>query len=197
MSDLISRQALCKYALTQKDKVITPNEIMRFPSAEPKTKCIAQIRINREDIEDLVNEKVNEIVGKMSEIKTGKWVDDCACSICHWIHEDDNGFALITKYNYCPNCGAKIEETMNDSVSRQGISTWLYNMGYEKLSEYVLDEKRFPSKDRPIGKWIDREYCQVDEDVYEVAICSECGAEITIEYPYDNYCPNCGTKMEL
>ena len=40
---------------------------------------------------------------------TGKWVDDCACSICHWIHEDDNGFALITKYNYCPNCGAKME----------------------------------------------------------------------------------------
>ena len=40
--------------------------------SEPKTKCIAQIRINRDDIEDLVNEKVNEIVETMSEPKTGK-----------------------------------------------------------------------------------------------------------------------------
>ena len=37
MSDLISRQALCKYALNQKDKSITPNDIMRFPSAQPET----------------------------------------------------------------------------------------------------------------------------------------------------------------
>lgn len=35
MSDFISRQELCEYALNQKDKSITPNEIMRFPSAEP------------------------------------------------------------------------------------------------------------------------------------------------------------------
>lgn len=35
MSDLISRQALCEYALNQKDKSVTPNDIMRFPSAEP------------------------------------------------------------------------------------------------------------------------------------------------------------------
>ena len=37
MSDLISRRALCQYALNQKDKSVTPNDIMRFPSAEPKT----------------------------------------------------------------------------------------------------------------------------------------------------------------
>lgn len=37
MSDLISRQALCEYALNQKDKVVTPNDIMRFPSADRPT----------------------------------------------------------------------------------------------------------------------------------------------------------------
>ena len=36
MSDLISRQALCDYALNQKDKSVTPNDIMRFPSAQPE-----------------------------------------------------------------------------------------------------------------------------------------------------------------
>ena len=35
-SDLISRQALCEYALNQKDKSVTPNDIMRFPSAQPE-----------------------------------------------------------------------------------------------------------------------------------------------------------------
>lgn len=36
MDDLISRQALCEYALNQKDKSVTPNDIMRFPSAQPE-----------------------------------------------------------------------------------------------------------------------------------------------------------------
>ena len=38
MSDLISRKALCEYALNQKDKSITPNDIMRFPSAQSQRK---------------------------------------------------------------------------------------------------------------------------------------------------------------
>jgi len=41
------------------------------------------------------------------ERKTGKWIDDCECSVCHWINEDDGGDTLLTYYNYCPNCGAK------------------------------------------------------------------------------------------
>ena len=38
MDDLISRQALCEYALNQKDKSVTPNDIMRFPSVKPERK---------------------------------------------------------------------------------------------------------------------------------------------------------------
>lgn len=40
MHDLISRQALCEYALNQKDKSVTPNDIMRFPPAQPETSRI-------------------------------------------------------------------------------------------------------------------------------------------------------------
>jgi hypothetical protein len=36
MNDSISRQALCEYALNQKDKSVTPNDIMRFPSVQPE-----------------------------------------------------------------------------------------------------------------------------------------------------------------
>lgn len=36
MNDNISRKALCEYALNQKEKSVTPNDIMRFPSADRK-----------------------------------------------------------------------------------------------------------------------------------------------------------------
>lgn len=46
MDDLISRQALCEYALNQKDKSVTPNDIMRFPSAQPEKKSVLIIKAN-------------------------------------------------------------------------------------------------------------------------------------------------------
>lgn len=46
MNNLIDRQALCEYALNQKDKSVTPNDIMRFPSAQPT--------LNGYDVEHLV-----------------------------------------------------------------------------------------------------------------------------------------------
>lgn len=72
-------------------------------SIEPKTKCIAQIRIDEGDMEDLVN----KIVDKMSEPKTGHWISDnlvgWKCSECgrHIVLNIEVG-------NYCPNCGAKM-----------------------------------------------------------------------------------------
>lgn len=33
---------------------------------------------------------------------------------------------------------------------------------------------------------------KVNEKGCDVAMCSFCGSEVTLEYPYDNYCPNCG-----
>lgn len=33
---------------------------------------------------------------------------------------------------------------MNDLISRHGVSVWLENMGYPKLSKAIMDEKRFP-----------------------------------------------------
>lgn len=56
----------------------------------------------------------------MAERKHGKWVDDCSCSICHWIHEDDKGFALLTNYNFCPNCGAEMEGSEDNEQIRTG-----------------------------------------------------------------------------
>lgn len=69
--------------------------------------------VDKEYLIDLIQEAVydGEACAKLIDLvdrPTGEWVDDCTCSICHWMHEDNNGFALITKYNYCPNCGARM-----------------------------------------------------------------------------------------
>ena len=57
------------------------------------------LAVRKEDIDAMPNIE--------PERKTGKWIDDCECSVCHWINEDDGGDTLLTYYNYCPNCGAK------------------------------------------------------------------------------------------
>ena len=55
MSDLISRQALCEYALNQKDKSVTPNDIMRFPSAQPEQQWVlVKEKLPEEDKDVLV-----------------------------------------------------------------------------------------------------------------------------------------------
>ena len=50
------------------------------------------------------------------ERKTGKWIDGhCMCSICKWYQTNRFGFAVSVDYNYCPNCGVEME----DSIWRQ------------------------------------------------------------------------------
>ena len=91
--------------------------IEEVPSAEPKTKCIAQIRIDRDDMEDLVNEKVNEIVNeivdKIAKPKTGKWVkviDQETPNVTKWHYECDQcGAGRFEKcQKYCSRCGARM-----------------------------------------------------------------------------------------
>ena len=77
MSDLISRKALCDYALNQKDKSVTPNDIMRFPSAQPER-------------------KKGKWINRSLNILYPEWAR-YTCSVCG---EHSN------RYDYCPNCGA-------------------------------------------------------------------------------------------
>ena len=63
-----------------------------------------------EAVIELVDSQQAEIDRLRSEQpKKGHWEDDCICSVCHWMHEDDEGNALITVYDYCPVCGARMD----------------------------------------------------------------------------------------
>ncbi len=82
MSYMISRQALCEFALNQKDKSVTPNDIVRFPSAETERKK-----------------------GTWTPAFNGKFTGGAYwfnCSECgRFVPEVRNG-----GWNFCPQCGA-------------------------------------------------------------------------------------------
>ena len=112
MDDLVSRQDVIDALMNDADWADAIPTIKSLPSSEPTTKCIAQIRIDRDDLQDLVNEKVNEIVDMMSEPKTGEWVIEDAhiehCSACGYAFYTSALFAVggNDEPNFCPNCGA-------------------------------------------------------------------------------------------
>ena len=129
-SDCIDRQDAIKYftklwncigTISDREEwedvcITTVNEIK---SAEPPSKCVAKVMINKEDIEELVTEKVEElkeILESQSERKRGKWVDDgtelgCCCSECG-VTLDDYFYGELYEVrlskmpNFCPNCGS-------------------------------------------------------------------------------------------
>ena len=87
MDDLISRQALCEYALNQKDKSVTPNDIMRFPSAQPERKK-----------------------GHWTEANTHTF-GIYECDVCKgWTYIPNKP----SEYNFCPRCGADMREGKAD-----------------------------------------------------------------------------------
>ena len=93
-------------------------KLCELPSAEPKTKLIAEVKISKEDIQNAVDEAVVKIKAK-SERK-GKWIktpefcgDDISgfidnhfsCSECKKEAEINPwGFYILS--DFCPNCGA-------------------------------------------------------------------------------------------
>ena len=65
-------------------------------------------------------------------------------------------------------------------TDKRMIAVFHYDNGRCGSEPYRYEELRR-------GEWIGRGYCQVCEDGYEVAECSVCGAEITIDPQYDSF----------
>lgn len=117
--NLISRQAAID-ALNEKCvmpvwcKVLVKTMLKDLPSAQPETKCVAMIKFSKDDLAELVNEKVVEIENTL-ERKKGKWktayLDHEAmgerpkvlyCSECNQ--------CIAYPTHYCPNCGADMRQ---------------------------------------------------------------------------------------
>ena len=102
-NDLISRQALCEYALNQKDKSVTPNDIMRFPSAQPKrtdkrTETHACDLISRKKVRYKLTALVNELEEIFANIRE-KNEDDSVCGLCEY-----DGAYVGQSGDWCNEC---------------------------------------------------------------------------------------------
>ena len=83
MDDLISRKALCDYALNQKDKSVTPNDIMRFPSAQPEPHwipCSEQMPKEEDCPMDCLVTRKSKFIGNYTDMavceKNGTWTHE-------------------------------------------------------------------------------------------------------------------------
>ena len=136
MGDMISRQALCEYALNQKDKSITPNDIMRFPSAQPVDKdinvpvkdCIsrqAAIEINRSYHGQMPNEVNHRIWTEINELPSAQpepcvdTIDALDESIKHFddMAEECRRNANIERNDYM--------DMRDDAAEYKQLSIWL------------------------------------------------------------------------
>ena len=88
--------------------------IKALPPVTP-TKCIATVKFSKEDMQELVNEKMKDIV---VERKKGKWIYDK--TIQNWRCSECNetpktlGFVgtadfMVEHFRFCNHCGAEME----------------------------------------------------------------------------------------
>lgn len=81
--------------------------------------------------EDIAEKRLNtwiELIPTADAVKHGHWIfrpdnSEGICSCCHYpiYGKPYNGHYLIVPYNYCPNCGAKMDEhidTPTDPVAK-------------------------------------------------------------------------------
>ena len=84
---------------------------------------IEALKKHRFDYDALIticSKKLKNLPSVQSEQKTGRWIymkdcEDWFCSNCKDIFMLLEGTPKDNDYNYCPNCGAKMESDNNDN----------------------------------------------------------------------------------
>jgi Zn finger protein HypA/HybF involved in hydrogenase expression len=103
--DAISRKAVLDVIEREQHKGDDISEIKKLPSVTPVA-CIATVKFSKEDMQELVEEKMKDIV---VERKKGKWEYSGSydvegmlyCSCCKHEIDVSEGY-----FKYCPNCGS-------------------------------------------------------------------------------------------
>ncbi len=176
MNDLISRQALCEYALNQKDKSVTPNDIMRFPSAQPD--------VPDTNVGDMISrqEAIDVLDAYQVKIENGEK------NPYAWARLRMSELPSTQLDTDCISRKAAIDG-LNDAVHEHNITD------FDAVAT-ILALPSVTPKQRT-GKWIDLGDCEQ---------CSKCKGthlkEIQTVYGKatwikSKFCPNCGAKMEV
>ena len=117
MDDLISRQAVID-ALAEWGDVAIENRLKNIPSAQPKKVCIAEIKIDGDELQECVNRAMERVAQQQKQRKKGRWIygehdiamcDGYRCDKCGFFVPWDYKFTFIdfiNDYHFCPNCGS-------------------------------------------------------------------------------------------
>lgn len=114
-----------------------------------------------------------------------------------WLNDWNEGQTDVEVLGYMPlgNVDTTKIEPCEDCISREEAIR-IASINSMPVNECVSLIRELPSvtPEIPKGKWID----DSKEDSY-YANCSHCDYQIDTHYErgYLNYCPNCGTKMEV
>lgn len=116
--DCVNRQAVLDMMQIRMSGKELYEAVYYLPSVTPVS-CIAEFRFSKEDMQEIVEEKMKDI---MVERKKGKWIIDdeelgriwhCHCSNCKKDPQDYIGgtenWWLIRLPDYCPNCGIEMQ----------------------------------------------------------------------------------------
>lgn len=122
MSDLISRKDAIAYFFRpySNEEVYSNVDIEKalnaLPSADRPSKVVAQITFDEEKLREIVKGAVERSKEeyKITDRPTGKWVDDGDTLICNQCGIAYNRPIFHNGWNYCPNCGAKMEVIQNE-----------------------------------------------------------------------------------
>lgn len=119
--DAVSRKVVVEYIKNSdaelghdSENELVVEDILTMPSVKPVA-CIATVKFSKEDIQELVNEKMKDIV---VERKKGKWIYDK--TIQNWRCSECNetpktlGFVgtadfMVEHFRFCNHCGAEME----------------------------------------------------------------------------------------
>lgn len=156
-------------------------QIKELPPVTPVA-CIATVKFNKEDMRELVDEKVKELMTMAGDRVTSSIkqepCDDCI-SRAQAINELQKICDDCDSSDYCGCCRIDTDGTYLD--------------GADKML------KRLPSvaSTRKKGKWVCKSHGFPPEPSI---VCSVCGFDRDFNfriYKKINYCPNCGAKMEV
>ena len=84
----------------------------------------ADMKARRDEALNAVACVVNAPTADVVEVRHGRWIPtyhtyynrDGACQIADEFHCSECGIYSRDEFNYCPNCGAKMDERRNDEV---------------------------------------------------------------------------------